>query len=101
MMETKPNHRGFELGEFVDEYGIKCSIQKSSLATDDCIWLGVDDPQPQQGPPWKPYRLPANVVMHTRMHLTRDQVAALLPLLHRFVQTGELYERADEVNNGD
>ena len=61
--------RGFERGEFVDRYGVKCSIQKSSLATGDCIWLGTD---------------------FKRMHLTRDQVKELLSVLQCFVETGNL-----------
>lgn len=61
--------RGFAVAEFIDRYGFACSIQKSSIATEDCIWLGVND---------------------QRMHLTQEQVAALLPLFQHFVTTGEL-----------
>lgn len=39
---------------------------------------------------WLPYPIPKDVHISTRMHLTRDQVASLLPALHRFVETGEL-----------
>lgn len=38
-----PTQRGFLRGEFTDRYGVKCSIQKSSLATEDAIWLGIDE----------------------------------------------------------
>ena len=31
------NDRGFLKGKFLDRYGAECSIQKSSLATEDCI----------------------------------------------------------------
>lgn len=98
--------RGFRLIEFVDRYGHGCSLQKSSLATDDAIWLGIDDPAPEvmtahaarlgveseavNG--WVPYPIPDEVLVHTRMHLTREQVAELLPVLHHFVSTGELPE---------
>ena len=70
-MELAPaNDRGFLKGKFKDRYGEDCSIQKSSLATEDCIWLGCDH--------------------ETRMHLTQTMVADLLPLLQHFVETGEL-----------
>lgn len=66
------NERGFAIGKFQDLYGHPCSVQKSSLATDDAIWLGRDN------------------IEHARMHLDRELVAALLPLLQRFIETGEL-----------
>ena len=98
MIELKRNHRGFVFGEFEDEYGQKCSIQKSSLATEDAIWLGVDDADPKimasktekGGVGWVPYPIPEDVLLSTRMHLTREQVEELLPILQCFVDTGEL-----------
>ena len=45
----------------------------SSLAEIEAIWLGID--REESG---------------GRMHLTREQVAALLPHLQHFVETGEL-----------
>jgi len=39
---------------------------------------------------WVPYPIPSEVSLHTRMHLNREQVAALLPTLQRFVETGEI-----------
>ena len=39
----KRTQRGFAYDEFEDLYGAKCSIQKSSLATDDAIWFGIDN----------------------------------------------------------
>lgn len=96
--------RGFTLGKFVDLYGSECSIQKSSLATEDAIWLGVVDANPQvlhndakrlgiettADSGWVDYPIPKEVSMTTRMHLSRDHVAALLPTLQRFVETGEI-----------
>ena len=99
--------RGFTLGKFTDYYGAPCSIQKSSIATEDCIWLGVDDVQPKimardanrLGLPtsgeiygWVDYEIPKEVLLSSRMHLTQEMAKELLPLLHRFVETGELYE---------
>jgi len=92
-MEHTKTHRGFALIEFTDRYGAKCSLQKSSLATEDAIWLGPDDADPKQlvpGEGWQPVALPENINMTTRMHLTREQVAELLPVLNHFVDTGEL-----------
>jgi len=97
--------RGFKKGEFIDRYGAKCSIQKSSLATEDTIWLGVDDADPKimqsdanklglhrfDNPiGWTPYYIPEEVSLSTRMHLTKKQVKALLPILQKFVETGEI-----------
>lgn len=96
--------RGFDLIEFLDRYGAKCSLQKSSLAEDDAIWFGIDDPEPkimasdarklgietEETRGWIPYELPEELSLTTRMHLTRAQVLMLLPHLHAFVDTGEI-----------
>jgi hypothetical protein len=74
------NDRGFLRGEFLDRYGEKCSIQKSSLATEDCIWLGCNhETVDKEGRP-----------CGARMHLTQAMAADLIPLLTKFVETGEL-----------
>ena len=87
MIDLKPTNRGFLLGKFTDRYDNKCSIQKSSLATEDCIWLGVDVPfATEECPTCKTPQPPQS----QRMHLTQKQVADLLPWLQRFVATGEL-----------
>ena len=54
---------------FNDFNGQDCSIQKSSLAREECIWLGVRD---------------------QRMHLTKEMVEELMPYLRRFIRTGEI-----------
>jgi len=97
--------RGFRKGVFTDRYGEQCSIQQSSLATEDAIWLGIDDANPQimqydanrlglakiENPVgWVKYEVPREVVMSTRMHLTKKEVKALLPVLQKFVETGEI-----------
>lgn len=103
LTKTKTN-RGFKLRKFTDLYDNECSIQESSLATDDAIWVGIDDANPimlqsdatrlgivgtlVDG--WVQYPIPDAVIMHTRMHLTRKMVAKLLPVLQKFVDTGEL-----------
>jgi len=103
-MEKQKTHRGFDYSEFSDLYGAKCSIQKSSLATDDAVWFGIDNADPQvlasraashgvsttKQTGWVPYPIPEDVNLTTRMHLNRDQVAELLPVLQKFVDTGEI-----------
>jgi len=105
MIQSKTN-RSFDMIEFTDRYGDACIIQKSSLAGEDAIWFGISDACPQimasdalaagvdtaETAGWVPYPIPKNVLLTTRMHLTRELVAELLPILHRFVDTGEISE---------
>jgi len=97
--QTKFTSRGFAFVEFTDAYGTECSIQKSSLATDDAIWIGAKEIGLKQFTPyqggWKDVPTPSDphgvsYVANNRMHLTRDQVAELLPILTLFVETGEV-----------
>ena len=103
---------GFAFAKFTDRYGAQCSIQKSSLAFEDCIWLGIDSPEalimsidcpgdsltlklePNEGSTattgWKRFVFPAGVLLSGRMHLTREMAADLIPLLQHFVDTGDL-----------
>ncbi len=74
--------RGFLRADFVDRNGDKCSIQESSLATEEAIWLGLNKGTHHMGK------------CLARMHLTRKHVEALIPLLQRFVHTGRLEEVA-------
>jgi hypothetical protein len=70
--------RGFRRADFIDLYNEQCSIQESSLATDDAIWFGCNEGT---------HHLDECMA---RMHLNKEQVAALLPLLQHFVKTGRL-----------
>lgn len=70
--------RGFVRSDFRDLYGAECSIQESSLATDYAIWLGCDEGSHVDG------------TCCARMHLNREQAAALIPVLERFVKSGHL-----------
>lgn len=63
------NHRY----EFTDRYQAECSLQNSSLASEDAIWLGIDTPRDPQS---------------SRMHLTKEMVRELIPRLQEFVDTG-------------
>jgi len=96
--------RNFGTISFKDRYQTKCSIQKSSLASEDAIWFGVDNANPQvmasdakkvgvdteETCGWVGYDIPKEVLLTTRMHLTQDQVIELLPILKHFANTGEL-----------
>ena len=97
-MEFKKTGRGFGLYEFRDSYDKSCSLQESSSAEEEKIWFGIDDAEPKimasKTPPggtgWVPYPIPEDVFLNTRMHLTRDQVKGLLPILTKFVETGRI-----------
>ena len=97
MNKTK-TERGFPLIKFQDLYDKQCSLQKSSLASKEAIWLGIDDADPkilaskikEGGTGWVKYPINPDVLLHTRMHLTQEQVAELLPHLQKFVETGEI-----------
>ena len=97
--------RGFAIKKFEDRNGHGCSLQKSSIAGEDCIWFGVDEltpsvmasdaykygiEVPEDATGWVEYHIPDDVYLHNRMHLTRKQVRELLPHLIKFVRTGEL-----------
>jgi hypothetical protein len=56
-MKKSVTNRGFALVEFTDRNGQACTLQKSSLADEDCVWLGC-----------KP----------NRMHLTEETARALV-----------------------
>jgi hypothetical protein len=92
-MDIEYTARGFAHIGFTDRYGEACSLQDSSLATDDAIWLGVDHIDAER------WRGMAGVNMRAipaRMHLTRDQVEQLLPFLQRFVEGGSICTSADD-----
>lgn len=98
--------RGFNGFEFTDRYGERCTIQASSLATEDALWLGTHDPKPQmmksdacrQGIPtgpgeisgWMDVPLPEGAHTFGRMHLTQEQCGELAAVLQRFADTGEI-----------
>lgn len=97
-MKFEKTNRGFDFTNFTDRNGVECSIQKSSLAFEDTIWFGVQKANPQilasklqpglTG--WVKYPIPEGVSFTTRMHLSREQVSAIIPVLQKFVDTGDL-----------
>lgn len=103
-MKYDITERGFSAIRFLDEYENVCSIQKSSLATDEAIWLGIKEASPKilasqakgygietnQKTGWISFPIPDGVLMSTRMHLTQEQVKDLIVVLQRFVDTGDI-----------
>lgn len=71
--------RGFLRGDFTDLYGSKCSIQESSLADISALWLGVHEGSAEY-----------ETQNSSRMHISVEMAAALIPLLKKFVKTGGL-----------
>lgn len=103
-------HRGFPMVEFKDFYDHPCSIQASSIWLEDCLelagtsalWIGPDSASPKimaskaaeygiatrETTGWVPYPIPDDVLLTTRMHLNREQVAGLIDRLQNWLDTG-------------
>ena len=77
MTETKFTSRDFAVREYSDYHDNKYSIEKSNSVDIGTIWFG-------------PYNPDLDGVSFPRMHLSREQVAELIPVLQYFVDTGEL-----------
>lgn len=96
--------RGFSIIEFLDRNGQMCQVQKSSLAEEDAVWVGVRDASPMilakdakklgiktlEDVGWVQYPIPECVSIKTRMHLSKDDAVLLVQLLQEFINTGEL-----------
>ncbi len=100
-MEVKKTERGFSVIKFVDRNGKASSLQKSSLAFENAVWLGCDDIEVKcfvPGKGWtavvleETFPQAQGIVANNRMHLTQETVLDLLPHLQRFAMTGELKE---------
>lgn len=97
--------RGFEIVEFSDSNGARCSLQASSRAEHDkpgtsAVWLGPSDADARilarnaaafgvettERVGWVPYPIPDDVLLTTRMHLSREQVAALIHHLQSWLE---------------
>jgi hypothetical protein len=95
-MQKTYTQRGFGRYEFVEDNGAECSLQLSSSGTR--IWLGCNNIGLKVGYPWREVseeeiKIAFNgkeLVSNSRMHLSVDQVKALIPILQRFVQTGDI-----------
>lgn len=109
--EQTTTQRGFIKLLFKDSYDNLCSLQESSNAEDDFIWLGIENAEPlimesdavklglisKDSPVgWIKYSIPEEVLLHTRMHLSKEQATILgLKLLH-FGTSGDISERNSE-----
>ncbi len=98
-MKINNTNRGFQVGSFKDQRGNECSIQVSSNAMTECIWLGSNKIGLQEfkaGQGWvdhaecDEHTMAHHYVANNRMELSRKQVEKLLPLLENFVKTGNL-----------
>ena len=102
--EVKHTGRGFRIYEFEDRNNHKCTIQKSSIATEQAIWLGLESASPMllhgdatklgiehnENSGWVEYPIPDEVSLNTRMHLTQEQARELGKMLLHFADSGEL-----------
>ena len=70
--------RGFVRSDFVDLNGQRCSIQESSLATEDAIWIGCDE------------GLHTGSKCLARMHIDQKMALELIEVLQHFVRNGTL-----------
>lgn len=104
-IELKEIDRGFLSGSFYDDYGALCSIEESTVADKRSLWVGVNDAYLSYGssytgkadinPNYIPMKTPKGAPTTTRMHLTGEMVAALIPLLQHFVETGSLFQEGE------
>ncbi len=109
--EVVKTNRGFEMVEFEDTHGRKCSVQQSSAIGDydnsfdkpgsSFLWIGLAEAKPVimkrdvknaagDAVGWIPYPMPDTVMIPTTMHLNRDQVAGLIATLESWLATGAL-----------
>lgn len=107
--DVQADERGFPFLLFKDYYDKHCLLKLSSIALcaqpgASALWFGLLGVDPQiraihaaahgiktnQTVGWVPFPIPKEVSIATDMHLSRDQIAALIPVLQRWVETGEL-----------
>lgn len=110
--EQTTTQRGFIKLLFKDSYDNLCSLQESSNAEDDFIWLGIENAEPlimeqdavklgliSKDKPtvgWVDYPIPEEVLLHTRMHLSKKQATILGLKLFHFGTSGDISERTSE-----
>ena len=117
--KSKTN-RGFPIITFADDYGVPCSIQKSSSAMEERIWIGVTDkncrvmasnhpdlaakrtdcPPHERNNGWVDYPLPPDAVVTTRMHINRRQARKIAAILLHFSETWYVSTRPNAPGHG-
>lgn len=100
-MKLDKTSRGFPVLTFRDRYDAECSMQVSSLATESCVWLGMDNPTIMRGVMPLPKeeaeagQLRALGRMHVDRRLATDLVAVLAHwLAHDEIVTPEVARKA-------
>lgn len=78
----KKTARGFNYLEFKDINNEECTIQKSSVATEDCLWLGLENNS-------TPHHVTGEVGS-PRMHINKKLAKELIKHLTKFVKTGDI-----------
>ena len=73
--------RGALISCFDDLNSQGCSLQQSSLATEEAIWLGCDT------------GTHVGDDCYARMHLSREQAGELATILARFAETGKVLDQ--------
>lgn len=111
--------RGFDSVEFVDRNDNPCHIACSSAIDGtqrglenpgtSFLWIGTMDANPQvmcsnaaavglvpaSDVGWQPYPIPEQVLLQTRMHLSREQVEGLIDRLLQWLATGRFSNPED------
>ncbi len=98
-LEIKPTARGFLRADFKDRYGLNCSIQESSIASEACLWLGANQGNHAKGTTgqnWTDEELnEMNINCMARMHLTQELAGELAKQLAYFAEYGHLKNKED------
>ena len=105
---------GFDQVHFVDAYDDACSVECSTAIGDrdedrnnpgsSFLWLGLDSTNPlvkasdarsvgvetTKTVGWVPYPIPDEVLLNTRMHLSRKHVAKLIGIMQHWLDHGNL-----------
>ena len=66
---VEKTNRGFEIIRFEDIYNVECSIQQSSLASYDALWVGAHE---------------------LRMHINKEMAIEIIEILQRWINTNHL-----------
>lgn len=74
------------------KFGVDDAHSTAQVMAKDAQDVGVSTPEAlaAEGVGWVNYPIPEEVSVYGRMHLTRDQVRKILPVLQHFVDHGEL-----------
>lgn len=98
-IKNEKTQRGFSYLEFKEKGGELCSLQKSSSAFEDSIWLGANKLGVKEFKAGTGWIDRTDIDVHTpehhfvgnnSMHLTREMVEKLIPVLQHFVETGDI-----------